>query len=40
VTPVFFRHAVKITKLVEYASNAPEKAAENAAKREVKNAMA
>ena len=40
VTPVFFRHAVEITKLVEYASNAPEKAVENAAKREVKNAMA
>ena len=40
VTPVFFRHAVEITKLVEYASNAPEKAIENAAKREIKNAMA
>ena len=40
VTPVFFRHAVEITKLVEYASNSPEKAVENAAKREVKNAMA
>jgi hypothetical protein len=40
VSPVFFRHAVEITKLVEYASNAPEKAVENAAKREVKNAMA
>jgi hypothetical protein len=39
VTPVFFRHAVEITKLVEYASNAPEKSIENAAKREVKNAM-
>ncbi len=39
VTPVFFRHAVEMTKLVEYASNAPEKAVENAAKREVKNAM-
>ncbi len=39
VTPVFFRHAVEITKLVEYASNAPDKAIENAAKREVKNAM-
>ncbi len=39
VTPVFFRHAVEITKLVEYASNAPEKAIENTAKREVKNAM-
>jgi hypothetical protein len=40
VTPVFYRHAVEITKLVEYASNAPEKAVANAAKREVKNAMA
>jgi hypothetical protein len=40
VTPIFFRHAVEITKLVEYASNSPEKAIENAAKREVKNAMA
>src|SRR5277367_803441 len=34
------RLPVEITKLVEYASNAPEKAIENAAKREVKNAMA
>ncbi len=40
VTPVFFRHAVEITKLVEYSTNAPEKAVENAAKREVKNGMA
>ncbi|HKF51031.1 MAG TPA: hypothetical protein VKB26_01860 [Candidatus Acidoferrales bacterium] len=40
VTPVFFRHAVEITKLVEYSTNSPEKAIENAAKREVKNAMA
>jgi hypothetical protein len=40
VAPVFFRHAVEITKLVEYASNAPEKAIENTATREVKNAMA
>ncbi len=40
VSPIFFRHAVEISKLVEYASNAPEKAIENAAKREVKNAMA
>ena len=39
VTPVFFRHAVELTTPVEYASNAPEKAIENAAKREVKNAM-
>jgi hypothetical protein len=40
VSPIFFRHAVEITKLVEYASNSPEKAIENTAKREVKNAMA
>ncbi|MFZ0333142.1 MAG: hypothetical protein WAN10_14775 [Candidatus Acidiferrales bacterium] len=40
VTPVFFRHAVEITKLVEYSTNSPEKAIENAAKREVKNNMA
>jgi hypothetical protein len=40
ISPIFFRHAVEISKLVEYASNAPEKAIENAAKREVKNAMA
>src|ERR1700690_1726574 len=39
VTPIFFRHAVEISKLVEYASNSPEKAIENAAKREVKNYM-
>ena len=39
VSPIFFRHAVEITKLVEYSTNAPEKAIENAAKREVKNAM-
>jgi hypothetical protein len=39
VTPVFFRHAVEVTKLVEYATNQPEKAVESAAKREVKNGM-
>ncbi|HLW83374.1 MAG TPA: hypothetical protein VKS20_15150 [Candidatus Acidoferrales bacterium] len=39
VSPIFFRHAVEITKLVEYSTNSPEKAIENAAKREVKNAM-
>jgi len=39
VSPIFFRHAVEITKLVEYSTNAPEKAIENAAKREVKNGM-
>jgi hypothetical protein len=40
VTPVSFRHAMEIIKLVEFASNAAEKAIENTAKREVKNAMA
>src|ERR1700688_2206300 len=39
VSPIFFRFAVQITKLVEYASNAREKAIENAAKREVANGM-
>ncbi len=39
ISPVFFRFAVEITKLVEYASNAREKAIENAAKREVANGM-
>ncbi len=39
VSPIFFKHAVEITKLVEYASNAREKAIENAAKREVANGM-
>lgn len=40
VTPLFFRHATEITKLVEYAGNSDEKAIENAAKREVAQAMA
>jgi hypothetical protein len=39
VSPIFFKFAVEITKLVEYASNAREKAVENAAKREVANGM-
>ncbi len=39
VSPIFFRFAVEITKLVEYATNAREKAVENAAKREVANGM-
>src|SRR5271156_241289 len=39
VTLVFSQDAVEITKLVEYASNPPDKAIENAAKREIKNAM-
>jgi hypothetical protein len=39
VTPIFFRFAIEITKLVEYATNGKEKAIENAAKREVANGM-
>jgi hypothetical protein len=39
VTPIFFRFAIEITKLVEYATNSKEKAVENAAKREVANGM-
>ncbi len=39
VSPIFFRFAVEITKLVEYATNAREKAIENAVKREVANGM-
>src|SRR5438874_11893110 len=39
VSPMFFRFAVEISKLVEYATNAREKAIENAAKREVANGM-
>ncbi|HLZ90218.1 MAG TPA: hypothetical protein VKQ28_00785 [Candidatus Acidoferrum sp.] len=39
VSPVFFRFAIEITKLVEYATNGREKAIENAAKREVAQGM-
>jgi hypothetical protein len=39
VSPIFFRFAVEISKLVEYSTNAKEKAIENAAKREVANGM-
>src|SRR5579862_7061832 len=39
ISPIFYRFAVEITKLVEYASNARDKAVENAAKREVANGM-
>ena len=39
VTPIFFRFAVEISKLVEYAGNMKEKAIENSAKREVANGM-
>jgi len=40
VTPIFFKNAVEITKLVEYATNSNDKAIENAAKKEVANGMA
>jgi hypothetical protein len=39
VSPIFFRFAVEISKLVDYASNAREKAIENSVKREVANGM-
>ena len=39
VSPIFFRFAIEITKLVEYATNGKERAVENAAKREVANGM-
>lgn len=39
VSPIFFRMAIEITKLVEYATTGKEKAIENAAKREVANGM-
>ncbi len=39
ISPIFYRFAVEITKLVEYATNSREKAVENAAKREVANGM-
>lgn len=39
VTPVFFRFAIEITKLLEYATNSREKAIQNAAKREVAQGM-
>src|SRR6201997_238164 len=39
VSPIFYRFAVEITKLVEYASNAREKAIENAVKREIAHGM-
>lgn len=40
VTPIFFRMAIEITKLVEYATNSSEKAIANAAKKEVVDGMA
>src|SRR6185312_10796196 len=39
VSPIFFRFAVEISKLVDYASNAREKAVESATKREIANGM-
>src|SRR5580698_9397938 len=39
ISPIFFRFAVEISKLVDYATNAREKSIENAAKREVANGM-
>lgn len=39
VSPIFFRFNTEVTKLVEYATNAKEKAIENMAKREVGNSM-
>jgi hypothetical protein len=39
VSPIFFRFAIEITKLVEYATNGRERAVENATKREVANGM-
>lgn len=39
VTPVFFNLSTEITKLVEYGTNAKEKAVENAVKREVSAGM-
>src|SRR5256714_5927205 len=39
ISPIFFRFAIEITKLVEYATNRRERAVENAAKREVANGM-
>jgi hypothetical protein len=39
IQPQFFRFAVEVTKLVEYATAGKERAIENAAKREVANSM-
>jgi hypothetical protein len=39
VSPIFFRFAVEITKLVEYATTGKDRAIENAAKREVAQGM-
>ena len=39
VSPIFFRFAIEITKLVEYATTGRDRAIENATKREVANGM-
>src|ERR1700675_1177750 len=39
VSPIFFRFAIEITKLVEYATTGRERAVENSTKREVANGM-
>ena len=39
ISPMFFRFAIEITKLVEYATTGRERAIENATKREVANGM-
>lgn len=39
VSPIFFRFAIEITKLVEYATSAKEKAIENAVKKELASGM-
>ncbi len=39
VSPIFFRFAIEVTKLVEYATTGRERAIENATKREVANGM-
>lgn len=39
ISPVFFRFAIEVTKLVEYATAGRERSVENATKREVANGM-
>ena len=39
VSPIFFRFAIEITKLVEYATNGRDRAIENSTKKEVVNGM-
>lgn len=40
LSPIYFKFAVEVNKLVEYATNKASKAVENVAKKEVKNGMA